>query len=73
MKKQLILAGMVLSTLTLTGCGGSNVVKGAAAGAVAGAVIGRSTGDHSDQRTREAAIIGAVGGAIIANERDKRR
>lgn len=73
MKKQLILAGIVLSTLTLSGCGSSGAVKGAAVGAVAGAVVGRSTGDHSDKRMRDAAIIGAVGGAIIGNERDKRR
>jgi hypothetical protein len=36
-------------------------------------VVGRSTGNHSDDRTREGALIGAAAGAIIGNERDKRK
>jgi hypothetical protein len=74
MKIQLILASMVVlstATIALSGCN-SGAAKGAAVGAVAGAVAGRSTGDHSDQRTREGALIGAAAGAIIGNERDKR-
>ena len=72
MTKQLILAGMILSTLAISGCS-SRAGTGALIGAAAGAVAGRATGDHSDQRTKEGAMIGAAAGAIIGNEQEKRR
>ncbi len=68
MKTQLILASIVLSsaTLMLSACN-SNAARGAAIGAAAGAVAGRSTGDHSDRRTRDGALIGAAAGAILGS------
>lgn len=71
MTKQLILAGIILSTLAVSGCS-SRAGNGALIGAAAGAVAGRATGDHSDQRAREGAMLGTVAGAIIGNEQDKR-
>ena len=69
--KSLILSGVILSTVALTGCASmstreSNVLGGAAIGGLAGAAIGGSTA---------ATVGGAAIGGLIGNEvgKDKER
>lgn len=66
MRNQLLIAGIIISLLSISGCS-SNAGRGALIGAAAGAVAGRATGDHSDERTRRGAIIGGAAGAIIGD------
>lgn len=72
----LVLAGMLLSMLyLLTGCASTypsaaevGAARGAAAGAIAGQAIGRNT-----KSTLIGVGVGAVGGAVLNDQRARRR